>query len=105
VPSSRERHHAWPPGHRPEHDAFVACILTAMSLVAFLGLRHPVTLLPLLLFESAWKILWLAVVALPRAASCDLDAAAHEVVVSCSLVVVILAVTRVTPPEPLGVRG
>ena len=30
-----------------------------MSLLAFLGLRYPVKLLPLLLFESAWKLLWL----------------------------------------------
>ncbi len=31
------------------------------------ALRHPVRLLPLLLFESAWKVLWLGLVALPRA--------------------------------------
>ena len=68
------------------------CLLTAMSLLAFLGLRYPVKLLPVLLFESAWKLLWLALVALPRAATGRLDAATTETVVSCSLVVVILAV-------------
>ena len=49
------------------------CLLTAMSLLAFLGLSYPVKLLPVLLFEAAWKILWLALVALPRTISGDLD--------------------------------
>jgi hypothetical protein len=77
----------------PLFDGVTLCLLTAMSLLAFWGLRHPVKLLPLLLFESAWKLLWLALVALPKVVSGDLDAASAETVVSCSLVVVILAVT------------
>ncbi len=76
----------------PLFEGVVACILTAMSLLAFLGLRYPVALLPLLLFESAWKVLWLGAVALPQAAAGDLDPATHEVALTCSLVVVILAV-------------
>ena len=77
----------------PLYEGVTLCLLTAMSLLAFLGLRYPVKLLPVLLFESAWKVLWLCVVALPQAIAGDLDAATQEVVVSCSLVVVILAVT------------
>ena len=77
----------------PLFEGVVASILTAMSLLAFLGLRYPVALLPLLLFESAWKVLWLAAVALPQAAAGELDPATREVVVTCSLVVVIIAVT------------
>jgi hypothetical protein len=77
----------------PLYEGVTLCILTAMSLLAFLGLRHPVTLLPLLLLESAWKLLWLSLVALPNAASGDLDAAATDIVFNCSLVVLILAVT------------
>ena len=76
----------------PLYEGVTLCLLTAVSLLALLGLRYPVKLLPVLLFESAWKLLWLGVVALPRAAAGDLDAATQEVVVSCSLVVVILAV-------------
>jgi hypothetical protein len=77
----------------PLYEGVTLCLLTAMSLLAFLGLRHPVKLLPLLLFESAWKLLWLSLVALPKATTGDLDAATTETVVSCSLVIVILAVT------------
>jgi hypothetical protein len=77
----------------PLYEGVTLCLLTAMSLLAFLGLRYPVKLLPMLLFESAWKLLWLAVVALPTAAAGGLDGAMADTAVSCSLVVVILAVT------------
>jgi hypothetical protein len=75
----------------PLMDGVVACILTAMSLLAFLGLRYPVRLLPILLFESAWKLIWLSVVAVPKVAADDMDPATQEVVFSCLLVVIILA--------------
>jgi hypothetical protein len=77
----------------PLYEGVTLCLLTAMSLLAFLGLRQPVRLLPVLLFESVWKLLWLALVALPLASAGRLDAATSEVMVNCSLVVVILAVT------------
>jgi hypothetical protein len=77
----------------PLYEGVTLCLLTAMSLLALLGLRYPVKLLPVLLFESAWKLLWLSLVALPKATSGDLDAATAETAFSCSLVVIILAVT------------
>jgi hypothetical protein len=76
----------------PLYEGVTLCLLTAMSMLAFLGLRYPVKLLPLLLFESAWKLLWLGLVALPKATCADIDAATSEVVLSCSLVVLILVV-------------
>lgn len=77
----------------PLYEGVTVSLLTAMSLLALLGLRYPVKLLPLLLFESAWKLLWLALVAFPKAATGGLDAATTEIVVNSSLIVVILAVT------------
>jgi hypothetical protein len=68
----------------PLYEGVTLCLLTALSLLGFLGLRHPVKLLPLLLFESAWKLLWLSLVALPKAVSGGLDAATTETLVSCS---------------------
>ena len=50
----------------PLYEGVTLCLLTAMSLLAFVGLRHPVKLLPVLLFESAWKLLWLALVGAPQ---------------------------------------
>lgn len=77
----------------PLFEGVTLCLLTAMSLLAFVGVRHPVALLPVLVFESAWKVLWLGLVALPRAVDGELDAATQAVLVNCSVVVVILAVT------------
>ena len=76
----------------PLFEGVVACLLTAMSLLAFLGLRYPARMLPILLFEVTWKVLWLATVALPRALDGELDTATQEVLINCSFVVVVAAV-------------
>lgn len=54
---------------------------------------RPVALLPVLVFESVWKVIWLSLVALPLVVAGDLDPAASQVLVNCSLVVLIIAVT------------
>ena len=76
----------------PVPEGVVACLLTAMSLLAFLGLRYPVRMLPILLFEVTWKVIWLTAVAVPHLVSHDLTAATRAVLFNCSFVVVILAV-------------
>jgi hypothetical protein len=76
----------------PLMEGVVTCILTAMSLLAFLGLRYPVRMLPLLVFESAWKLLWLSVVALPALIAGDMDTTTRDVMNDCLWVVIFLAV-------------
>jgi hypothetical protein len=76
----------------PLFEGVVAVLLTAMSLLAFLGLRYPVRLLPILLFETLWKLIWLSVVALPAATSGNVTQAMSDIIVSCSVVLVIIAV-------------
>ncbi len=76
----------------PLYEGVTVCVLVAMSLFALLGLRYPTKLLPLLLLETTWKVLWLSVVALPTATAGDLDAATTTVLVNCTFVVVIAAV-------------
>ena len=46
-------------------EGTVECMLLALSLLALLGLRYPRRMIPILLFEVAWKLAWLSVVALP----------------------------------------
>ena len=78
---------------RPVYESVTITMLVAMSLLAWLGLRYPARLLPVLLFESAWKLLWLSAVALPLAVSGDLDSQTSEIAANCLLVFVVLAVT------------
>jgi hypothetical protein len=87
----------WPillqnPESLPAFEGVVTCLLTAMSLLAFLGLRYPARMLPILLFEATWKVIWIAAVAVPHLVSGDIDAATSNLLFNCSFVVVILAV-------------
>jgi hypothetical protein len=77
----------------PVFEGVVAALLTAMSLLAFLGLRYPIQLLPVLIFESLWKLIWLAAVGVPRLMAGDMDPQMSSVFGSVAVVVIILAVT------------
>lgn len=66
----------------------VQCMLGALSLVAFMGLRHPLRMLPLLMFEVAWKVIWLTAVALPKQLSGQMDANTWSVTFACLMVVI-----------------
>ncbi len=76
----------------PLMTSVVVCMLVAMSILALLGLRYPVVMLPILLFETAWKMIWLASVALPLWLNHQMDAAARELTSEVLWVVIILAV-------------
>jgi hypothetical protein len=73
-------------------EGVVNCMLAALSILAFVGLRYPVRMVPVLLFESAWKLIWLAVVALPQWTAHRVEPAILENTYKCFWVVIILAV-------------
>jgi hypothetical protein len=77
----------------PAFEGVVVALLTAMSLLALLGLRYPVRMMPLLIFESLWKVIWLAVVGIPYLAAHGTNAELDRILVNVSMVVVIIAVT------------
>lgn len=70
----------------------IQCLLIGMSVLALLGLRYPVRMLPILLFEVAWKLLWLGVVALPLWLDGKLAGAALEQTAAILWVVIVIAV-------------
>src|ERR671933_316901 len=87
----------WPllvthPDPWPLYEGVTTCILVAMSVLALLGLRYPVRLLPILLFECVWKLIWLSVVAVPQLAAGTMGAAPPTGVVNCLMAVVVVAV-------------
>jgi hypothetical protein len=73
-------------------EGVMNCMLAALAILALLGLRYPVRMLPVLLFDSAWKLIWLGVVALPLSLSGQMDPATLTAVHDCFWVVIILAV-------------
>jgi hypothetical protein len=44
----------------------IASLLGAVWALAFLGLRYPLEMLPLLMFELAWKLIWMMAYGLPQ---------------------------------------
>jgi hypothetical protein len=52
--------------HAPTARGVIPSLIGAVGLLALIGLRHPLPMLPLLMFEFAWKTLWLLVFGLPQ---------------------------------------
>jgi hypothetical protein len=73
-------------------DGTVECLLVAMSILALIGLRYPQRMLPILLFEVAWKLLWLGIVALPLWLDNQLEGATREQAAAVLWVGIIIAV-------------
>lgn len=55
-----------PPEDLSTTGSVVLSVLGAIALLAVLGLRYPVKMLPLLLFELLWKVIWVLAFGLPH---------------------------------------
>jgi hypothetical protein len=79
--------------HQSQHWEFmegtVSCMLAAFSLLCALGLRYPLQMLPILLWETLWKTIWLGVVALPQWRSGHIDESLMSAIFNCSFVVLV----------------
>jgi hypothetical protein len=80
-------------------DSVVISVLGGFALLAVLGIRYPLKMLPLLFFEFVWKFIWVVAFGLPLLLSGGLDPnvsfGGTETLVNCLLGVVL--VPLVTP--------
>ena len=78
----------WPGVLHPPKDldlmrGVVRSLLAAVSLLAALGIRHPLKMLPLLFFELVWKSIWLLAFGLPLWSAGQLDPNSRETLKAC----------------------
>ena len=76
-----------------------ACSVGAFALLAVLGIRYPIKMLPLLFFEFVWKAIWVVALGLPLLLSGRLDPnvsfGGTETLTNCLLGIVLVPI--VTP--------
>lgn len=73
----------------------ISALLGALAVVAALGNRFPLKMLPILLFELFWKVIWIVAYALRMQLDSGLDDYAAQTLLACLMGVV--SVTIVLP--------
>mgnify|MGYP001052314634 CR=1 FL=1 len=64
-------------------------ILGTVGLLAVVGIRYPLAMLPLLFFELVWKIIWLVAFALPLWRADQIDAASAQTLKDCTVAIIL----------------
>lgn len=83
-----------PPENLSHVGAVVRSVLGAVSLLAVLGIRYPLKLLPLLFFELLWKTIWVLAFGLRLWSAGELGQGAKETLSDCIFgIVLVLLVT------------
>lgn len=70
----------------PRMEGAVVALLSAIGLLAIAGLFSPIRMLPLLVFEIAWKVIWVSTVAMPKWLDGSLDEGFLSILFNCSVV-------------------
>lgn len=73
-------------------DGVVSSLLATVSVLAALGIRYPLRMLPVLLFELIWKSIWLIAFALPLWSAHQIDAETAETVKACLMGILIFPI-------------
>jgi len=77
-------------GHFAVTKGIQCSLLAGLGATAALGLRYPVQMLPVLLFELTWKAIYLAAFALPLWSAHQIDAATAEDIQAVLMVVIFI---------------
>jgi len=79
-----------PPQNLGHMSSVVRGVLGAVSLLAILGIRYPLRMLPLLFFEFLWKFIWVLAFGLPLWSAQQLDPGTRETLYACLMGVVLV---------------
>ncbi|MCA9631065.1 MAG: hypothetical protein KC766_25545 [Myxococcales bacterium] len=69
----------------PRMDGVVVALLSALGILSVAGLFSPLRMLPLLVFEIVWKLIWASTVALPKWLQGPLDGGTLSILVNCAV--------------------
>ena len=70
----------------------IRALLGALAVMSLLGLRYPLQMLPLLLFELLWKVIWVVASGVPMWLGPGLDEYASETLFACLMGVVLVPI-------------
>ena len=76
----------------PLMSGVVSCLLAGVSILAAFGIRYPLRMLPVLLFELIWKTIWLVSVALPLWMAGEIDPKTWSTVVDTLVGVILMPI-------------
>ena len=79
-----------PPPGISNTGTVVGSVLGALSLLAVLGIRYPIKMLPLLFFDLLWKVLWVLGWGLPLWFTHQLGPDSQETLINCLVGVVLV---------------
>jgi hypothetical protein len=87
------------PENLSPQDSVVVSVLGGFALLAVVGIRYPIKMLPLLFFEFVWKVVWVVAFGLPLLLSGGLEPnvsfGGTETLINCLLGIVLVPI--VTP--------
>lgn len=86
----------WPgilvPGDVSHMGSVVRSVLGALALMSLWGLRHPLAMLPILLFELTWKVIWVVAFGIGPWLDGTIDPARQQTLLDCLMGVVLVPI-------------
>ncbi len=79
-----------PPSLAANANTVIWSLLGGLALMCVLGLRYPLQMLPLLMFELVWKVIWVVAFAVPMWMGPGLDAYAAETLFATGMGIVLV---------------
>ena len=79
-------HHA----HWTQTSAVAHSFFLALALLSIVGIRYPLGMLPLLVYEVLWKMIWLCGIALPLWAADQVDADTRQAFFEIAPVIILI---------------